>query len=82
MCAVPHSMSPQAVGTGLMDYSISWVCTNTQIAKLSYKGMMNRHLFFKNITKVKSKMSVICQDCDPHIQSETFKIPGFSTVFW
>jgi len=42
------------------------------IAKQSYQGMMERHLFFKIITKVKSKMSVIFQDCDLHIQSVSY----------
>ena len=40
--------------------------------------MMESHLFFKNVTNVKSKILVICRDCDLHIQpvsymSQTFK---------
>jgi hypothetical protein len=40
--------------------------------------MMESHLFFKNVTNVKSKISFICHDCDLHIQpvsytSQTFK---------
>jgi hypothetical protein len=70
--AVPRSLSPHAVGTGLMDYSLSWVWTNTQTAKQSCQGMVKRHLIFKNVTKVKSKMSVICQDCDLHMQPVSY----------
>ena len=43
------------------------------IAKQSYQVMMERHLFFKNVTKVKSTMSVICQDCVFHIQHVSYR---------